>query len=42
MDWVPIIFVIFKLVVLGICMFFAIKWHYDKDVEKKKNEAAGT
>ncbi len=30
MDWVPIVFVTFKLLALGIAMFFAIKWHYDK------------
>ena len=29
-DWVPVIFVAFKAVVLSICMFFAIKWHYDQ------------
>jgi len=42
MDWVPIVFGIFKLGVLGVCMFFAIKWHYDKDKEeaqRKKQEA---
>jgi formate-dependent nitrite reductase membrane component NrfD len=30
MDWVPIVFVIFKAVALGAAMFFAIKWHYDQ------------
>lgn len=30
MDWVPILFVTFKALVLVIGMFFAIKWHYDK------------
>jgi formate-dependent nitrite reductase membrane component NrfD len=30
MDWVPIVFVAFKLFALGIAMFFAIKWHYDQ------------
>lgn len=30
MDWVPVVFVTFKLIVLGIGMFFAIKWHYDQ------------
>jgi formate-dependent nitrite reductase membrane component NrfD len=30
MDWVPIVFVTFKLLALGIAMFFAIKWHYDR------------
>ena len=36
MDWVPVVFVTFKVIVLGIGMFFAIKWHYDQ--EKKKKE----
>jgi hypothetical protein len=30
MDWVPVVFVTFKLLALGIAMFFAIKWHYDR------------
>ncbi len=30
MDWLPIVFVIFKVVALGAAMFFAIKWHYDQ------------
>lgn len=38
MEWVPIVFVIFKVGAFGTCMFFAIKWHYDKD-KQKKNEA---
>lgn len=29
-DWVPVVFVVFKLVVLSTCMFFAVKWHYDQ------------
>ncbi len=29
-DWIPVIFVIFKFLVLGTGMFFAIKWHYDQ------------
>ena len=36
MDWTPIVFVIFKLLVLGTGMFFAIKWHYDQG-NKEKN-----
>jgi hypothetical protein len=39
MDWVPIVLLAFKVVVLGVCMFFSIKWHYDQG--KKKNSAAG-
>ncbi|MGF9566189.1 hypothetical protein AAIH70_22040 [Neorhizobium sp. BT27B] len=30
MNWVPIVFVTFKVLALGIAMFFAIKWHYDQ------------
>ena len=30
MDWVPVVFVIFKAAALGLAMFFAIKWHYDR------------
>lgn len=42
-SWVnffPIVFLPFKLIVLGIGMYFAIKWHYDQD-KKKKEESAG-
>ena len=37
MDWVPVVFIVFKVLVFGTGMFFAIKWHYDQD--KKKKEA---
>jgi hypothetical protein len=30
MDWVPIVFITFKVLVFGTGMFFAIKWHYDQ------------
>lgn len=30
MDWVPVVFVTFKVLALGIAMFLAIKWHYDQ------------
>ncbi|MCG8437561.1 MAG: hypothetical protein MI751_05725 [Pseudomonadales bacterium] len=36
MNWVPIILLVFKLVVFGVGMFFAIKWHYDQDKKLKK------
>ncbi|TFW03177.1 hypothetical protein E4K72_12955 [Oxalobacteraceae bacterium OM1] len=36
MDWVPIAFVTFKVLVFGTGMFFAIKWHYDKEKEEQK------
>ena len=30
MDWIPVVLVTFKMFVLGVGMFFAIKWHYDQ------------
>jgi len=30
MDWFPVIFIAFKILVLGTGMFFAVKWHYDQ------------
>ncbi|WP_016834502.1 hypothetical protein [Herbaspirillum lusitanum] len=39
MEWVPIVFVVFKVLVLGTGMFFAVKWHYDqgkKGTEKER------
>jgi hypothetical protein len=39
MDWVPIVFITFKIVALGTGMFFAIKWHYDQD--KKVDKGGG-
>jgi hypothetical protein len=38
MDWVPVVFVIFKFLVLGTGMFFAIKWHYDQGKKGKQKE----
>ena len=38
MDYVPVIFIIFKIFVLGAGMFFAIKWHYDQDKKTHKGE----
>jgi hypothetical protein len=38
MDWVPVVFVIFKLLVLCTGMFFAIKWHYDQGKKGKQKE----
>ena len=39
MDWVPIVFITFKVLVFGTCMFYAIKWHYDQG-KKAKEEAS--
>ncbi|KQV33218.1 hypothetical protein [Massilia sp. Root335] len=38
MDWIPVVFVTFKLLVLGTGMFFAVKWHYDQGKKGKENE----
>jgi hypothetical protein len=38
MDWVPVVFVTFKVLALGTAMFFAIKWHYDQG-EKRERRA---
>ena len=38
MEWTPIVFVAFKVLVLGTGMFFAIKWHYDQGKKANKKE----
>lgn len=38
MEWIPIVFVTFKALVLGTGMFFAIKWHYDQGKKGKIEE----
>ncbi len=40
MDWFPIVFIVFKVLVLGTGMFLAIKWHHDQG-KKKKNGTGG-
>ena len=39
MDWIPVVFVVFKFLVLGTGMFFAIKWHYDQGRKGRQKEA---
>ena len=39
MDWVPVVFITFKVLVFGTCMFYAIKWHHDQG-KKAKEEAS--
>ncbi|MBT9368694.1 hypothetical protein [Rhizobium sp. CSW-27] len=39
-DWFPYVFFPLKILVLGVGMFYAIKWHHDQ--EKKKNETGGS
>lgn len=38
MDWFPIVFYTFKVLVLGTGMFFAVKWHYDQGKKEKEKE----
>ena len=33
-DWVPVVFVVFKALIFSACIFFAIKWHYDQGKKK--------
>lgn len=37
-DWVPIVFMTFKVLVLGTGMYFAIKWHYDQGRKGKDRQ----
>ncbi|RQO43950.1 hypothetical protein DBV14_25805 [Variovorax sp. KBW07] len=36
MDWVPVVFIAFKVLVFGTGMFFAIKWHYEQGKKAKE------
>ncbi|NWK98765.1 hypothetical protein DM806_24505 [Sphingobium lactosutens] len=38
MDWVPVVFIMFKIMAFGAGMFFAVKWHYDQDKKIQKGE----
>jgi len=35
MEWIPTVLIAFKVSVLGIGMFLAIKWHHDKAKHEK-------
>ena len=37
-DWFPIVALMFKVLVLGTGMFFAIKWHYDQNSKGRKRD----
>ena len=39
MEWIPAVFVVFKALVLGTGMFFAIKWHYDQGKKGRERES---
>ncbi|MBD8529355.1 MULTISPECIES: hypothetical protein [unclassified Massilia] len=38
MEWFPVVAVIFKILVLGTGMFFAVKWHYDQGKKGREQE----
>lgn len=38
-EWIPIVFVTFKFLVLGTGMFYAVKWHYDQGKKGKDQRA---
>ena len=43
MEWIPVVLIAFKVIVLGTGMFYAIKWHYDqgkKEADKEKEMRA--
>jgi hypothetical protein len=39
MDWTPIVFGTFKVLVFGTGVFFAIKWHHDQGKKEKEMRA---
>ncbi len=41
MDWVPVVFITFKVLVFGTGMFFAVKWHYEQGKKGKEKEKKG-
>lgn len=38
MEWIPVVLVTFKVLVLVTGAFFAIKWHYDQGKKEKAME----
>jgi len=38
MEWVPIFFISFKLIVLGTAIFLSIKSHYDGEKQEQEEE----
>lgn len=40
MDWFPVVFIVFKVLVLGTGMFLAVKWHYEKGKNDKAKRVA--
>lgn len=40
MDWVPIVLITFKVVVLGTVIYLSIKSHYDGEKQEQEEERA--
>ncbi|SCK29559.1 hypothetical protein VAR608DRAFT_2485 [Variovorax sp. HW608] len=40
MNAIPISFVIFKVLVLSVGMYLAVKWHYDRGQKEKNQKTA--
>ncbi len=38
MEWIPIVFIAFKLLVIGTAVFFSIKSHREKAKEEQEEE----
>jgi len=39
-DWIPIVLITLKLLVIGAAMFFSIRSHRDKEREEQEEEKA--
>ena len=38
-DWVPVAFLTFKVLIFGACMFFFFFWHYDQGMKVMDSRA---
>jgi fatty acid desaturase len=38
MEWIPVVFVVFKFAVLVTGMYYAVKWHYDQGKKGRAEE----
>ena len=39
-NWFPFVFFPVKILVLGVGMYYSIKWHHDQDKAKKARDEA--
>ncbi|NTJ42027.1 hypothetical protein G6L28_05345 [Agrobacterium larrymoorei] len=37
-EWFPIVMLPFKIIVVGVGMYYSIKWHHDQDKKKREEE----